>query len=354
MRLAGVVAVALSRGWGMANTGYKKSGGRKKSGNRSPAVETAATHAFPSAAKAGAKKLFRSGMQNIARTRDAASRTASSAGAMAGPAAANAAQGLRRGGQNSWLALGTFSKQTLLPRLHRSGRWLRRRLHPSSLVRDYRRVLLLIHKLGPDRSLERLFFVRTSKRVPLAVVRVPHQLRRSGHDYRPTPRLVFKWAMEGVPEPVDHYAFVDYGAGRGRVLLMASHYPFEKITGAEIAAELYDDCLLNIAQYPRSLMKCRDVGCEHLSAMRLEGPDQETVFYLNNPFNQAMLERVIGKIVRSYKQNPRRFYVICVDIGARALFEDTGIFHQVAIPWRQRLKLAAFSPYSVSIYRSVV
>lgn len=322
--------------------------------NQTPMDETATKPAFPSAALASAEKLRRSAQRGLAKTRRAAARTAARADAMARSAATKTADGLRRGGRKSWLALGTFSTETLLPRLHRTRQWLGRRLHPSSLVRDYRRILLLVHKLGPDRSIERLCFVGTSKTVPLSILRVPHRLRRTGHDYRPTPRLVFKWAMAAVPEDLARHAFVDYGAGRGRVLLMASHYPFEKITGAEIAAELYDDCLLNIAQYPRSLMKCRDVGCEHLSAMRLEEPDQETVFYLNNPFTRVMLERVVDKIVRSYKQNPRRTYVICIDIDEHPLFEDTGIFHEIAIPWRQRLKLAAFSPYSIAIYRSVV
>ena len=347
MRLAGVLAVALSRGWGMAVSSNKTSGEKR-------VAKTAAKPAMPSAAIARAKNLLRSGQREAARAREAASRSAARAAASAGPAAAKAALNLRRGGQKSWLAFRKFLSQQVQPRLYQGGRWLRRRLHPSSLVRDYRRGLLLVHKLGPDRSIERHFFVRTSKTVPLSLVRVPHQLRRTGHDYRPTPRLVFKWAMEMLPEDVARYAFVDYGAGRGRALLMASHYPFEKITGAEIGAELFDACLLNTAQYPRSLMKCRDVECEHLSAMRLEDPDQETVFFLNNPFNQVMLERVIGKVTRSYKQDPRRIYVICVDINERALFEETGIFHEVAIPWRQRLKLAALSPYSIAIYRSVV
>ena len=67
-----------------------------------------------------------------------------------------------------------------------------------------------------------------------------------------------------------------------------------------------------------------------------------------------MLERVAGEIVRSYKRDPRRFYVVCVDIREHRLFEETGIFHEIQLPWRQRLKIAAFSPYSIAIYRSVV
>lgn len=274
-------------------------------------------------------------------------------GARAGPAAAKIVQGLRRGGQNGLLALRGFSTEQLRPRLQQASRWLRWRVHPSTIDRDYRRLLLLLHKLGPDRAIERLCFVRTGAHIPLSILSVPSHLRRSGHDYRPTPRLVFKWAMEAVAEPFTRYAFVDYGAGRGRVLLLASHYPFEKITGAEIAEELYDDCLLNIAQYPRSLMKCRDVECLHLSAMHLNVPDGETVFFFNNPFNQDMLERVAREIVSAYKRDPRRCYVVCVDIGAHRLFEETGIFRQIQLPWRQRLKIAVFSPYSIVIYRSV-
>ena len=286
-------------------------------------------------AKASARKLLRAGQRTLARTRRAVTRMAAGTRAMAGPVVAKTLQGLRNGGQKGLRAL----------------RW---HLHPAALARVYRRLLLLFHKLGPDRAIERFCFVRTDKHVPLAIVRVPHQLRRSGHDYRPTPRLVFKWAMEAIAEPFARHAFVDYGAGRGRVLLLASHYPFEKITGAEIAVELYDDCLLNIAQYPRSLMKCRDVECQNVSAMRLIIPDGETVFYFNNPFNQDMLERVAGEIVRAYKRAPRRCYVVCVDIGGHRLFGDTGIFHEIRLPWRQRVKIAAFSPYSIAIYRSVV
>lgn len=299
------------------------------------------------------KTLRSEGQSALVTTRQKALRTRDKVRANAGPALKKTAARLGEQSQRGGEALGSFYANRFLPRLVLIRGWLARRLHPGSLVLDYRRILRLIHALGPDRAIERLFFVRTSKHIPLSIVRVPHQLRRSGHDYRPTPRLVFKWAMEALPEPIERYEFVDYGAGRGRVLLMASHHPFEKITGAEIAEELYNDCILNIAQYPRSLMKCRDVECEHLSAMRLPVPEQETVFFLNNPFNRDMLERVIAQVARSYRQDPRRFYVMCVDIAEREMFTDTGIFEPVPIPWRQKLKIALFSPYSITLYRTV-
>ncbi len=299
------------------------------------------------------KTLQGAGQSILVTTRQKLLSTREKVRANAAPALKKTAAGLHNQGQRGGKALGSFYTNRIQPPLKRIRSWLTRRLHPGSLVRDYRSILLFFHRLGPDRSIERLCFVPTSKHFPLSILRVPHQLRRSGHDYRPTPRLVFKWAMEALPEPIERYEFIDYGAGRGRVLLMATHFPFEIITGAEIAEELYNDCLLNIAQYPRSIMKCRNVGCDHLSALRLPVPEQETVFYLNNPFNSAMLERVIAQIARSYRQNPHRFYVMCVDIAERELFMDTGIFEEVTIPWRQKLKIGVFSPYSIALYRTI-
>lgn len=271
----------------------------------------------------------------------------------AAPAVKKAKITLSLGASHGTTGLRQFYAARLRPAIGTTGSWLAQRLNPLSLRRDYARGLLLAHRFGPDKKIERLMFIPTAKTVPLSHVRVPHQLRRSGHDYRPTPWHVFHWAMSLIPEPLARFAFVDYGAGRGRALLMASHYPFEKITGAEVAAELHQDCLLNIAQYSRSFMKCRDVTCEHLSALRLDIPDQETVFYFNNPFDDTMLERVIDQVVRSYKQNPRRFYIICVDMNSDEILEDTGVFEKIQVPWKTRFRLAAISPYSIRVYRTV-
>jgi len=303
--------------------------------------------------KAGRKSLLRSGQQTLARTRRAAKRVTSQTGAITGPAVAKTATGLRRGGQQGWGAFSSFSREKARPRLNHAVSWFAGLLKPASLSSGYRRFLLLAHQLGPDKPIERACFTRTSKHIPLSIVRVPHQLRRSGHDYRPTPRLVFKWAMAALPEPINRFEFIDVGSGQGRVLLMASRYPFEKITGVEIAEELHNDALLNVAQYPRTLMKCRDINPLHLSAMRLELPDQNTVFFLNNPFQRSMLERFVGQIVRSYKHQPRRFYFMCIDIHEEQIFVDTGIFQKVQIPWNLRVRIKGFSPYSVTLYRTV-
>lgn len=328
----------------------EESGNKNTAPAAQPRAEPPARAPSPAA---GTTSLLRSGQRSFAQARAAATRATAKTGAITGRAVAKTATGLRRGGRQGWGALRAFLRDKAWPRLSHAGRWIAKVVKPASLMRGYRRVLLVLHRFGPDRAIEQACFTRTSKHIELSILRVPHQLRRSGHDYRPTPRLVFKWAMEALPEPVNRYEFVDVGSGQGRVLLLASHYPFEKITGVEIAEELHNDALLNIAQYPRSRMRCRDINSLHLSAMRMEIPDQDTVFFLNNPFNQPMLERVVSQIVRSYKHEPRRFYIICIDCRGGHIFEDAGIFEKVPIAWQQRMKINSFSPYSIALYRTV-
>ena len=299
------------------------------------------------------KRMERQIRRTVTRARQVTHHGSARAKATAGPALTKTATGLRKGSERGGLALGVFYRTRVKPFLADAAAALASRLNRTALARDYRRLLLVAHRYGPDRSVEQLCFVPTAEHIPLSIVRVPHQLRRTGHDYRPTPRLVFEWAMDLLPGTVERRQFVDYGAGRGRVLLMASHFPFDKVIGAEIAEELANDCRLNIAQYPRSLMKCRNVECEHMSALRLPVPEGETVFYLNNPFDRSMLERVIAQIIRSYKQEPRALYVICVDIDADDLFADTGVFERIPEPLRQRLKTRAFSPYAIAVYRTI-
>lgn len=317
-------------------------------------AEAAAGDASPVEATGERFVMFAGSMQRaLVKSRTSMSEFGKRARAAAGPALSNAVTTMRVGTEKGMVRLRSFFTNSVRPKLRRSGAWVAGHLNPRLWLADYRRLLTLIHRWGPDRKVERLCFVPSSKHAPLSILRVPHRLRETGHDYRPSPKRVFEWAIEVIPEPIKRFEFVDYGAGRGRVLLLASHHPFERITGAEIAEELHRDCVLNIAQYPRSLMKCREIDCEHLSALRLNVPYSDTVFYLNNPFDRSMLERVIDRVVRSYKQEPRRFYVIAIDIQDEDVFEDTGIFEKVQAPWQLRTKIALLSPYTIKVYRTV-
>lgn len=260
---------------------------------------------------------MRRGMRNLQR------RMVESALPWAGARGRSAAQGAA-----------TFARETALPWLATAGQRLRQRLRPSRLRQDYRALLLALHVHLLDREVDSLLFVRARR------------------DRNCTPTRLFAWAMEAIPEPVNRFAFVHIGSGRGRDLLLASAHPFERVIGVEPEPGLHSDCQMNIAQYPRSRMKCRDVDCVHDLLSRFPLPDQEAVFYLFRP-DAAVLAKLIERVGAAYRRRPRRVYVVAVGIDDTLPLEESGFLQPLALERPLALKIRLLSPYTVAIYRSL-
>ncbi len=100
------------------------------------------------------------------------------------------------------------------------------------------------------------------------------------------------------------------------MLLLAAEHPFQAVGGIEFAEELHDDAVMNIQQYPRSRMKCRNVECVLEDASQVGPPEGEAVHYFFNPFSPEVFAEVLNNIVVSYRKRPRRIYLILVDPAA--------------------------------------
>jgi hypothetical protein len=247
-----------------------------------------------------------------------------------------------------------IGRETVLPELGRAGVRLRERTRPERLKQDWREFLLWWHANVGDKGIEKLFFRPTAPNVPLADLNVKGDRRAQGSDYyKPSPRLIFDWALAVVPEDFSRFSFVDYGAGRGRVLLLASQHPFAAIGGIESAAELHDDAIMNIAQFPRSRMKCRKVECVLEDATNLGPLPGEAIHYFFNAFSAQVFGEVLASIVTSYREHPRRLYLILIDQEGGEFAEASGVFQRIELPVAERLRAKLFSPYEIAIYRSL-
>jgi hypothetical protein len=237
-------------------------------------------------------------------------------------------------------------------------RRLRRSASPASLNKDYRRFLHLAQELLYDRSIEKLFFRPTRGYAALSELDIDSPNIAHGHDYHPVHRLSFDWAMSQLPEDAGQFTFIDLGAGRGRALLLASLRPFRKISGVEFARQLHDDACMNIAQFPRSLMKCRNIECLLKDAADFTLPDEKMVIFINNSFDGEMTESVIDKIVSSWKNHPRRIYLIFVNPPGKQkiiaeIMERVNVFRPIYTSHSEKARLQLLSPDEVSIYRSL-
>ena len=238
-----------------------------------------------------------------------------------------------------------IGRETVLPELGRTGAKVRERTRPERLEQDYREFLIWLHENVLDYAIETLFFVPTKGRVALEGLTVRGGNRASGHDYRPSPYFVFEWALSAVDEDFSRFSFVDYGAGKGRVLLLASQHPFTAVGGIEFAEELHDDATMNIAQFPRSRMKCRNVECVLDDAVKIGAVDGDAVHYFFNPFSPEVFAEVLNGIVASYHEHPRRLYLILIDHGWRpSSCRRLACSSALKLPLAERLRAQAAQP----------
>ena len=108
------------------------------------------------------------------------------------------------------------------------------------------------------------------------------------------------------------FTFIDLGAGKGRALLMASDYPFQRIMGVEFMPDLCRAAEENIASYSASSndrQKCQRMEMVCADACDFQFPTEPLVVYLFNPFSEPMFAKVLENLRLSVEQVARPVYV---------------------------------------------
>lgn len=103
---------------------------------------------------------------------------------------------------------------------------------------------------------------------------------------------------------------VDFGCGKGRVLLAALEFGFKEVRGVEFAHELCEIAEKNHAVYKAKtgfstgyrIIEC-DVANYAINA-------DENVFFMFNPFNDRVLKKVLCNIAASLEAKPRQILII--------------------------------------------
>jgi SAM-dependent methyltransferase len=101
------------------------------------------------------------------------------------------------------------------------------------------------------------------------------------------------------------FTFIDLGSGKGRVLLMASDYPFKRIIGVEFMPELHRVAEKNITGYSNDRQGCRQIETLCMDARDFQFPDDPLVIYLFNPFSEATFAQVLENLRHSVEQTLR-------------------------------------------------
>lgn len=102
--------------------------------------------------------------------------------------------------------------------------------------------------------------------------------------------------------------FIDYGAGMGRVLLLAARYGPRRVIGVELAPELTEIARENVERN-KARLRCKDIEVLTADALKYNMPEDVTIVFFNNPFTGSIFAGVMDKVVESLDASPRRLRI---------------------------------------------
>jgi hypothetical protein len=123
------------------------------------------------------------------------------------------------------------------------------------------------------------------------------------------------WLQRTSPQPIERTVFLDVGAGKGRAMLLASQFPFLRVEGVELNADLAHIANANISLWHKDLQAnaLSPLHLHHADATTHPLPSKPTLAFLFHPFELPLLRRFLRHIEDSISNNPRPFDLLYVN-----------------------------------------
>jgi SAM-dependent methyltransferase len=172
----------------------------------------------------------------------------------------------------------------------------------------YPTFIVILYRIA-DYYFDFKYHTDTANSIPLVDLEIASDNKDRGYSYQPTMAIPFYRLMDKVPLPADP-VLVDFGCGKGRVLMLAAIKGIRKSAGIEFSGELCNVARKNIAILQDHIDHRIDVTIIESDVTRYEIEDNQNVFFLANPFDDVILNSVANNILKSLDKNQRTIIII--------------------------------------------
>jgi SAM-dependent methyltransferase len=135
--------------------------------------------------------------------------------------------------------------------------------------------------------------IETSGQVSLTELDIPDPYKAHAVKYQPVKIVVFLDAMSSLPiRNWGDFAFVDYGCGKGRALLLATRFDFGRIVGIDLSAKLTSIARRNSDRFVGGRHKPQ-IDIQTCSSVDAELPSRPSVYFFYNPFDEQVMSETL-------------------------------------------------------------
>lgn len=181
-----------------------------------------------------------------------------------------------------------------------------------------------------EQALDRRFNISTGGKVLPSELGFDGDRAQHAVEYYPTSRLEFSMLLEQLSTDRDlrQFTFIDFGSGKGRVILMASEFPFRRCIGVELSPMLHEAAVRNIETFRSPRQSCLDVESNLGDATSFKFPVEPLVVFFFNPFDDTVLSPVLHNLQMSWGQQPRDIICIYHNPVHRKLFDESEFWRE--------------------------
>lgn len=224
--------------------------------------------------------------------------------------------------------------------------WLLRRITHHGLIGSVKLVPVnlrhLCRYLAPsaiaarrrDRHFDRRYGTKTSGVIRHDALGVAGDSAAAATRYEPTPVASFDAITQFLPREIAKFRFIDYGSGRGRVLLLASRYPFKEIIGIEFSERLHRNAEMNLRKFFPPERVCRNAKSLLMDAALYVPPPGPTVFFLYNPFGRELMAKVLKHIEDVHLKSDAELYLLYYHPVHQDLILESSLWTRIATQYQ--------------------
>ena len=180
-----------------------------------------------------------------------------------------------------------------------------------------------IRRRRDDARFDRRWATETSGIVSLSGLAVDPTQARHGVHYQPSSGEALTDAVERLGITPGEWSLVDYGSGKGRIVMMGAAMHFGRVVGVEFSPELCTIAEENVCRFVEAGGTTRAPHIVLGDAGAFELPTGPVLAYLYNPFDASVLDRVVGRLeAKGASKEP--VIVVYVDPRHLSCFEASG------------------------------
>jgi len=150
----------------------------------------------------------------------------------------------------------------------------------------------------------------TGRVIPLDKLDVNSKNTADGLWYEGISPRIFNQFMKNIDLTPEPHTFIDFGSGKGRVLLLAAEHGFRNVVGVEFAREIHEIAIKNAEIFNRGKADAVAFEFHLMDAVEYHFPESPLVIFFYCPFRGNVLDRVLANLNISYQHRPRPIHIL--------------------------------------------